>query len=319
MGWSRDSVAGMTRVAADAEGADVMTQLTPETAHRALERSCAAAGLDAAGAELVRIGSNAVYRLAFPVVVRIAPSTAALEQAHTQVVVARWLAGERFPAVRVLEGVNQPIVIDDRVTTFWVSFAERDDYASIEDVARLIRRLHDLPSPEGFALPRLDVLGRAEQRLESVTGLSADDRTYLQRRITRDRDRYAKLDFELPAGVIHGDASIGNVMLDRASQPLMTDLDGFCTGPREWDLIITATYFDRFGWHTPEEYRRFVEIYGYDVMDWSGYPVLADLQELLMTIWLAGKPGADKETAAEVHMRIETMRSESSRHDWKPF
>ena len=52
----------------------------------------------------------------------------------------------------------------------------------------------------------------------------------------------------------------------------LTDLDGFAVGPREWDLVLTALYFERFGWHTAEEYAAFVETYGYDVMAWDGYP-----------------------------------------------
>ena len=37
----------------------------------ALKQACAIAGLDADGARLLRLGSNAVYRLADPVVARI--------------------------------------------------------------------------------------------------------------------------------------------------------------------------------------------------------------------------------------------------------
>ena len=37
----------------------------------ALQRACVAAGLDAEGARLLRVGSNAVYRLKEPVIVRV--------------------------------------------------------------------------------------------------------------------------------------------------------------------------------------------------------------------------------------------------------
>jgi hypothetical protein len=39
----------------------------------ALERACTAAGLDAEGARLLRVGSNAVYRLKAPAIVRVTP------------------------------------------------------------------------------------------------------------------------------------------------------------------------------------------------------------------------------------------------------
>ena len=41
--------------------------------------------------------------------------------------------------------------------------------------------------------------------------------------------------------------------------------------PREWDLALTAIYYDSFGWHTREEYETFVRIYGFDIMQWPGY------------------------------------------------
>ena len=44
----------------------------------------------------------------------------------------------------------------------------------------------------------------------------------------------------------------------------MIDLDGFAVGPREWDLVQTAMYYDSFGWHTREEYEDFARVYGYD-------------------------------------------------------
>jgi hypothetical protein len=36
-----------------------------------LERACAIAGIDATGARLLRVGSNAVYRLTAPVIARV--------------------------------------------------------------------------------------------------------------------------------------------------------------------------------------------------------------------------------------------------------
>jgi aminoglycoside phosphotransferase (APT) family kinase protein len=54
----------------------------------------------------------------------------------------------------------------------------------------------------------------------------------------------------LPPGVIHGDASIGNVLRDRQGDPAVIDLDGFAIGPPEWDVVLTAIYCDSFGWHT---------------------------------------------------------------------
>ena len=89
------------------------------------------------------------------------------------------------------------------------------------------------------------------------------------------RARYAALEFVLPAGPVHGDANIGNILRRQADGvAVLIDLDGFASGPREWDLVLTAMYFERFGWHTAAEYAEFAEVYGFDVMAWPGYPAV---------------------------------------------
>jgi hypothetical protein len=53
--------------------------------------------------------------------------------------------------------------------------------------------------------------------------------------------------------------SVGNVLVDAAGQPRLVELDGCAIGPREWDLALTALYYERFGWHTGEEYEAFCQ------------------------------------------------------------
>lgn len=110
----------------------------------------------------------------------------------------------------------------------------------------------------------------------------ARDRAFLTDKLTELRDEYAELEFVLPPGVIHGDFSIGNVVRDSYGNPVLIDLDGFAIGPREWDVVLTAVYYDSFGWHTREEYETFARVYGFDIIAWPGYPVLREIQEFLM-------------------------------------
>jgi aminoglycoside phosphotransferase (APT) family kinase protein len=119
--------------------------------------------------------------------------------------------------------------------------------------------------------------------------------------------------------VIHGDASVGNVLHDGEGQPVVIDLDGFAIGPREWDLVLTAMYYDSFGWHTHEEYEAFVHVYGFDVMAWPGYPVLRDVREFLMVTWLGQKAPGDERVAAEVRKRITALRTGGAKKDWQPY
>lgn len=126
--------------------------MTEETARRTLVAVCERVGFDPANAELIRIGSNAVYRLAKPVIVRISRDGETVENARRQVAVARWLASESYPATRALD-VDQPIELDGHVTTLWESASEQEEYAPIAQVAELIRRLHELEAPPSLALP----------------------------------------------------------------------------------------------------------------------------------------------------------------------
>jgi aminoglycoside phosphotransferase (APT) family kinase protein len=111
----------------------------------------------------------------------------------------------------------------------------------------------------------------------------------LHRALERLQGAYAGLEFVLPQGVIHGDASVGNVLRDTHGAPVVIDLDGFAVGPREWDLVLTAMYYDSFGWHTREEYEDFARVYGYDIRQWPGYPVLGEVREFLRVTWVVQK------------------------------
>jgi hypothetical protein len=72
---------------------------TSARATRVMVAACRAAGLDDRGAELIRLGENALFRLAsVPVIVRVARGEEWLPKARTEVAVSQWLAEEGFPA-----------------------------------------------------------------------------------------------------------------------------------------------------------------------------------------------------------------------------
>jgi hypothetical protein len=90
-------------------------------------------------------------------------------------------------------------------------------------------------------------------------------------------DAYGRLSFQLPAGMIHGDAYRGNLLRD-GHRVGLADWDAVSTGPREVDLIPTLQA-TRFG--LPDEQRdAFVAAYGQDIRSWDGYPVLRDIRAL---------------------------------------
>ncbi|MFJ4687811.1 phosphotransferase family protein [Streptomyces sp. NPDC088789] len=297
-----------------------MTDFTEEIAGEVLCEACALAGLDASGAVLLRLGSNAVYRLASaPVIVRIARDPEIIDQMGRAVGVARWLEAEDFPATRAVGGVQQPLTAGGRVVTFWESAQDREEYATLEELADLLKRLHWMEEPETLGLPYFDPFAKLWDGLRSLDGTAKSDREFLEERAGALHKKYDRLDFVLPFGLIHGDASIGNVIRHRDGSAILIDLDGFALAPREWDLVQTALYYERYGWHTRTEYESFVYHYGFDLMNWPGYSVLGDLRELMMVVWLGHQVVTSNKSAKEFGRRVNSLRTDESRRDWRPF
>ncbi len=293
--------------------------LSPPSALAILRQACAIAQLDPDNARLLRVGSNAVYRLAAPIVVRISRGNADVDHVRRTVAVARWLRSVDYPAVRAID-VDQPVVVDGHAVTFWEAVSDDgDQYATVREVAEVLVRLHALAAPASLHLPELAPFENAAQRIEANDWLSPGDRAFLAGKLAELQDRYAELEFVLPRGVIHGDANVGNVLRDYAGKPVVIDLDGFAIGPREWDVVLTAIYYDSFGWHTREEYETFVRTYGFDIMTWPGYPIMREVREFLMVTWLIQKVHESETTAAEARKRITTLRTGASRRDWQPY
>jgi Ser/Thr protein kinase RdoA (MazF antagonist) len=284
-----------------------------------LEQACAIAGIDATGARLLRVGSNAVYRLRAPVIARISRPGTDPGDVRRTVAVARWLKTVGYPAVRVVD-LDQPVTTGRRLVTFWEAVSDdADQYASLAEVAEVLAKLHQLTAPADLHLPELSPFANASHRIEANTWLSPQDRAFLTATLARMRALYAGIEFTLPPGVIHGDASIGNVLRDSHGHPVVIDLDGFAVGPREWDLALTAIYYDSFGWHTSEEYQDFVRVYGLDIMTWPGYPAMRAVREFLMVTWVIQKAPESEPAAAEAAKRITTLRTGASRKNWQPL
>jgi streptomycin 6-kinase len=255
-----------------------------------LERACTIAGINPGDARLLRIGSNSVYRLNAHIIARVSRLGADPGQLRRTVAVAWWLKSAGYPAVRVVD-VEQPVTIDGRLVTFWEAISDDgDQYASVAEFAKVLLKLHTLTAPAELHLPELAPFANALRRIEASTWLTPDDRAFLTATLPTMQAAYAGLEFALPCGVIHGDANVGNVLRDDHGHPVMIDLDGFAVGPREWDLALTAIYYDSFGWHTREEYQDFVRVYGCDIMTWPGYPVMRAVREFLMVTRMVRKP-----------------------------
>jgi hypothetical protein len=294
------------------------TTFDADAAEGILRKACSVADVDPGGIEMLRFGDHAVFRIGGGrIVARVGRSPDRLPSVRREVAVAKWLAAETYPAARLATAVEQPVVVDGHPVTFWEGLSDGETYASTGEMGVLLRRLHRL-EPPSFPLPPLRPFDKVAQRLKQAA-IPEITRAYLGSLAETLATEYSRLQFALSAGPLHGDFNVGNVLHDGEGCPKVIDLDGFVTGPREWDLMQTAMYYDSFGWHTEAEYAGFVDGYGFDVRQWSGYAVLRAVRELLMITWLSQNAGANARAAEEVEKRVATLRTGGSRREWAPF
>ncbi|WP_461035191.1 phosphotransferase family protein [Streptomyces mayteni] len=296
-----------------------MADFSSSGAGAVMRDACAAVGLDGEGADLIRFGENALFRLAAsPVVVRVARSTDYLDSVRTEVGVSRWLAWEGFPAARVLEDVEQPVVVNGHPVTFWHLIREGDRRATYGELGGVLRELHALTPPDVLGLSAYAAFGRTDLRVERASGIPEDDREFLRRQGQELRERLVGLRFPSPRGPVHGDAHAQNLMVDTSGTVLLIDFENFSFDHPEWDLMVTATEHHSLGWQTREQYDDFVAAYGRDLRDWEGFAVLRGIQEFHMTTWLMQNIGESPAVAEEYARRIASLRDADAPRNWQP-
>jgi hypothetical protein len=210
--------------------------------------------------------------------------------------------------------VEQPVTSHGCAVTFWRYLSQDGPEPVPADLGRLLRGLHGLGSPP-VALPAYRPLVSVRRAIASSRALDEGERGWLGERCDQLVAAYGQLRFQLPAGMIHGDAYRGNLLRD-GQRVVLADWDVVSTGPREVDLIPTLQA-TRFG--LPDEQRdAFVAAYGQDVRSWDGYAVLRDIRELSTLTALLRDGHADAAAQRELRVRLRSIRS-GDRHEWSTF
>jgi Ser/Thr protein kinase RdoA (MazF antagonist) len=282
-----------------------------------LQEACARARLSSEGAELLRLGENAIYQLATaPIVVRIARSADRLPRVERELCVARWLATSGVPAVRVYEEIDQPLTVDGRPVSFWHMVTGGDPVPTHIDLARLLAAFHHARNCP-CELASFDPLRTSESRLTEAKGVAKDDWDFLRTRCAELKDQLQHLAFALPRGPIHGDAHTSNLLTD-CGQVVLLDFESAGIGPREWDLLPSAIGVERYG-RSETQYREFAGTYGFDVRAWPGYPLLREVREVTMTTWIMQNIGESPAVAAEFALRVASLRERDVGRAWHYF
>ncbi|MFG1878009.1 phosphotransferase family protein [Sphaerisporangium sp. NPDC049003] len=285
------------------------------TLHEASRRS----RIDAANAELIRLGENAIFRLPAGMIARVT-RPGQVQVAAREVNVARWLEASGIPAVQAISGVEQPVDVDGRAVTWWRELPPHQHGTALQ-VAGALRRLHDLPIPTGFELGTIDPFVRLTERIGRASVLSPDDRTWMLDHLTELKGRYAELPPGLPHCVVHGDAWVGNVVGTSDGRAVLLDLERCSVGPPEWDLTSTAVKRFTLGGITIDDYQAFTRSYGYDVTTWEGFETLRDIREFRLTTMAAQVASENPARRDEIERRLASIRgTRGSRPwtDWQP-
>jgi hypothetical protein len=288
-------------------------------ADEVLQTAARIAGVDATDAEVIRDGSHVMYRLHGAVVARVGrPGTA--DTAEREVEVARWLAASGLFVTRTVEGITQPVVVDDRPVTWWHLLPEHRP-ASPAELGSVLRALHDVPASTSFRLPTSDPLAVLDQPIGPAPGLGAEDRAWLIDHVSALRARYRRLPLGEARHVIHGDAWQENVAIPTGGAPILLDLEHVSIGHPDWDLIQLAVDYTDFARIDEQDYRSFVHAYGgYDVTATPGFRVLADIQELRWTKFVIRKSASNEAADREARHRIACLRGEVPRPwTWAAF
>jgi aminoglycoside phosphotransferase (APT) family kinase protein len=288
--------------------------VSPDNPLPVLHAASAAVGIDSAGAEVIRLAENAIYRLSGRVVARVSrPGQEAA--AAKEVNVARWLEDSSVSAVRVLRAIEQPVLVEGRAVTFWHELPPHEN-GSTTDVATALRQLHKLTPPADFTLPGLAPFVRLADRIEAASTLTTADRDWLLGRLAELEDAYADLPPGLPTCVVHGDAWHGNVV-STADGVVLLDLERCSVGPPEWDLVSTAVSHVTMREMDTAEWMSYCDTYGYDVTTWRGFSVLRDIRELRMTTMAAQVAAAHPERyAGQAAHRLACLRGERGPRPW---
>lgn len=290
------------------------TPWRPEDGAALAERARGHWGLGTAPAVLLRLGTNASYRIG-DVVVRVAPRDHPLAAAERELGLARFLERSGVPAVRPV-ALAQPAQIDGHPVTAWEWVPH--DPASVVDgraFGTLLRAFHDATENYDGPLPgwpQAALIGGRIAGLRANPALTAGEVDRLQQRldellaaIGQDTDGHRP---------IHGDAHPGNVIVG-PDGPLLLDFDLVCRGPRPWDLAPAALHARRYGgsaaWLAA-------------LREGYGPPVRADeelyvgLRELASAVWLLAAETADDPAgrSAEADVRLRAFDGEPDPPTW---
>ncbi|MBA3282711.1 MAG: aminoglycoside phosphotransferase family protein [Acidimicrobiia bacterium] len=261
--------------------------------------------------EVVRTGAALLLRRS-RVLVRVRPADRGSEVAHREVQVATLLEELGVPVTTLVQGAAQPWTVDGCLVTAW-AWSSGGDPIMPRDLGLLARTLR-VHTADVVAVPVLDPI---EAALDAVAHLPADDpeASFIRDRAADLAAPWAEAAQSDPLGraVVHGDLHHGNVVASHEG-PLLTDLELVGSGPPSYDAAPAVVGVDRYGTE-PATAAVFLEAFGADPREWSGFATFVAVYELWVTAWAVGVRDAEPAWATEASNRVATLR-DGADHRW---
>lgn len=280
----------------------------PEAVVQALSLATEAArraGLDAAGAGILRVRTSIHVELPQADVVARVEGPGEQDLALRQVLVARALAARDAPVARLVRPEIQPFFIGDRSVTLWRRLRSVATPTPLA-MGRALRTIHQATIgslPKG--VPAIDPFGQVRACLDSPSPWSGSAAIVeLRHRADELASRWQERVQDDPLGtvVVHGDPYADNAIVSEGGL-IMLDLEDAGVGPASWDFAPLGVGVERYG--VPEEdFQQFVAGYGAEPGAWSGYSLMCRVYELWVAAWAvrctADSPGMAVEAAVRV-------------------
>ncbi|MGC4885708.1 phosphotransferase family protein [Micromonospora sp. DT227] len=261
------------------------------------------------------MGENGVVLLpGAGLLARVVPRGAQGSDPRREIDIAVWLASRQVPVVHPAR--PEPIIVGQYVVTLWEYLVDSRP-ADLVTLAKCLRRLHAVAMPAGL-LPCLSPFDRFEERLQRGACLDTEDRRFLCQLRDQLSTRWATAEFTLGESVLHGDAHMENLLVAAGGREAFVDLETVCIGPPEWDLTLTALYYE-CGWFPDKDYADFVQTYGFDVRLSPSWSELRLARMLRMTLWLAQSAGNDVQRQRQMRHRIDTLRDGTAPTGWTGY
>jgi aminoglycoside phosphotransferase (APT) family kinase protein len=277
-----------------------------QRAPNALQRACAAVGLDASGATLVHSGANAVWHVR-DFAVRVTPARTASAQRLATVFADLRARDDGVCLLPVL--TPEPVETVDGTVTFW-PWVDSTHRASWAEVGSMLRQFHAVRRQGPLPLPAWNPIDRLTGRIEAYAGWpgAREDLAELLRDLAKQAARQlASVCYELSWGPVHGHPTPNNTLVT-ADGPRFIDFDQMVTGPREWDLALAVLNRRQYG-ASLGDYLDFAEAYGVEVRDWPGCDALVRARQLSYVAFVAALATTDLRMVAELDAQVTALRA----------